>query len=63
MNIGKVSVKVNNTGLESVARTNGNDATVKIMLVKGPKCDDAGGLPSWGTTGQVLAKHSNTVIV
>lgn len=59
MNIGKVSVKVNNTGLESVARTNGNDATVKIMLVKGPKGDDGGGLPSGGTTGQVLAKHSN----
>lgn len=60
MNIGKVSVRVNNTGLESVARTNGNDATVKIMLVKGPKGDDGGGLPSGGTTGQVLAKHSDT---
>ena len=60
MNIGKVSVKVNNTGLESVARTNGNDATVKIMLVKGPKGDDGGGLPSGGTTGQVLVKHSDT---
>lgn len=40
MNIGSVKVRVNNTGLESVARTNGDDATVKIMLAKGQRGDD-----------------------
>lgn len=108
MNIGSVKVRVNNTGLESVARTNGEDATVKIMLAKGQRGDDGttpvisatatvdgntgtpsvevtktgtdeapsfafafsnlkgasgeaeNGLPSGGTTNQVLVKNSNT---
>lgn len=36
------------------------EENIKIMLMKGPKGDDGGGLPSGGTTGQVLAKHSDT---
>lgn len=40
MNIGAVKVKLTNNGMESVARTNGDDATVKIMLAKGQRGDD-----------------------
>ena len=40
MNIGSVKVKLSNGGMESVARTNGDDATVKIMLAKGQRGDD-----------------------
>ena len=56
MNIGSVKVRVNNTGLESVARTNGDDATVKIMLAKGQRGDD-GTTPTISATATV---DSNT---
>ena len=108
MNIGSVRVRVTPNGMESVARTNGEDATVKIMLAKGQRGDDGttptisatatvdgntgtpsvtvtksgtdeapsfafafsnlkgasgqaeNGLPSGGTTGQILTKNSGT---
>lgn len=49
MNIGSVKVKVTPGGLESVARTNGDDATVKVMLVRG----QAGATPDISATATV----------
>ena len=105
MHIGSVRVKVNSNGMRSVASTTGDDATVKVMLVRGQAGttpdisatatvdDNTGtpsvtvtktgtatnpsfafafsnlkgtsgqaenGLPSGGTTNQVLVKNSNT---
>ena len=52
MNIGSVRVRVTPNGMESVARTNGDDATVKVMLAKGQKGDD-GVTPNISATATV----------